>query len=93
MLINVISDKDEITAFASILKEQVETELKADETANIYYLQLDYPENGKSRYRDFLYVTTAENQSYIKEFTMSSLYSYDDFDAKGKAALMESIGN
>ncbi len=94
MLINVISDKENITAFDAILSEGVEAELTADDAANIYYLQLDYSKNGQSQYRDFLYVTNDnQDKSYIKEFTMSSRYGYDAFDGKSKASLLDSIGN
>ncbi|OBR65160.1 hypothetical protein A7K91_25845 [Paenibacillus oryzae] len=93
MLINVISDKEDIMVFDAILSEGVEAELKADDAADIYYLQLDYPKNGQSQYRDFLYVTNDKNQSYIKELFKSSQYGYDAFDEKAKASLMNSIGN
>lgn len=93
MLTNVVSDKDELKVFHAILQARVEAELKIDEVTDVYYLQLDYQENGESHYRDFLYVLNAENKSYVKEITMSSLYGYDDFDEESKASLLDSIGN
>jgi len=92
MLINVISEPDEIKVYDTNLKKNVLVELAPHDISDVYYLQLEYVKNGVSVYKDILYAKSSENKEYYKEFKMDSKYSYDKFDEQTKETFIQLIG-
>lgn len=92
MLVNVISERNEIMEFDSKLKMIENVELPINDVTEVYYLQLEYVKNDLSEYKDIVYVRTSETKTYIKEIKMRSEYNYDKFDNHAKKALLHFIG-
>lgn len=92
MLINVISEPNEMKGFDSKLQKNKATELPASEVTDVYYLQLEYVTNGVSNYKDIVYVGSSGDKSYFKEFKMSPDYNFETFDEKTKEKLVQAIG-
>lgn len=92
MLINVVYEPDEVMHYMSQLQTREEAELPVEHVTRVYYLQLEFVKDNKSKYADVLYVTTSNNKAYFKPFKMESRYGFDEFDDAVQQSLLHDIG-